>query len=163
MKFFTFTLVLFFAFLATVSLAGNFEFQAKNVSDPGVWKYTSTVGFGEQFSPTFGWTGFVLASNTWGEAYVGPTFKPATWVTLLRFALVSRTARRCPALRLGTTYTKAISPSSTSWKMEMGAGTSCWPPTTSDRPRSSTGTRIVSVAALGSKSRVRNGQLPTWV
>ncbi|MDP2812107.1 MAG: hypothetical protein Q8O32_00225 [bacterium] len=67
---------------ASVALAGNLEFQAKNVGNPGVWKYTATVGFGEQLSPKFGWTGFVLSSNTWGEAYVGPTFTPASWITV---------------------------------------------------------------------------------
>lgn len=67
---------------ATAALAGNVEFQAKHVGSPAVWKYTTTVGFGEQLSPRFGWTGFVLSSNTWGEAYFGPTYSPAPWITI---------------------------------------------------------------------------------
>lgn len=66
-------------FTTAAALAGTFEFQAKEV---GVWKYTATVGFGEQLSQKFGWTGFILASTSWSEAYVGPTFKPAPWITL---------------------------------------------------------------------------------
>jgi len=62
--------------------AGTFEVQSKQVGANEVWKYTSTVGFGEKITPHFGWTGFVLSSNTWGEAYVGPTYSPAPWVTV---------------------------------------------------------------------------------
>lgn len=68
--------------LITPALAGTVEFQSKHVGSPAVWKHTVTVGFGEQLSPRFGWTGFVLSSNTWGEAYFGPTYSPAPWITV---------------------------------------------------------------------------------
>ncbi len=67
---------------AAMARAGTFEFQAKQVGNAEVWKYTSTVAFGEKLSSHLGWTGFVLSSNTWSEAYVGPTYSPKSWLTV---------------------------------------------------------------------------------
>lgn len=83
-KIITFTVVIFLqiCLFNVLAHAGNVEFQAKQVGNAEVWKYTSTVGFGEKLSSQWGWTGFVLSSNTWGEAYFGPTYSPAPWVTV---------------------------------------------------------------------------------
>lgn len=77
--------------LFDLAKAGNVEFQAKDI---GVWRYTTTVGFGEKLTPHFGWTGFVLSSNTWGEAYFGPTYSPAPWVTVAVCAGIQDAAQK---------------------------------------------------------------------
>lgn len=80
--------------------AGTLEFQAKQVGNADVWKYTCTVGFGEKLSPTLGWTGFVLCSKSekntvdgWGEAYVGPTYSPKPWMTVALCAGIQNAAQ----------------------------------------------------------------------
>ncbi len=75
-------IVLMTVTLNTICQAGTFEFQAKQFGNAEVWKYTSTAAFGEKLSSNLGWTGFILSSNTWGEAYVGPTYSPASWITV---------------------------------------------------------------------------------
>jgi hypothetical protein len=108
--------------LNTICQAGTFEFQAKQVGENEVWKYTSTAGFGEKLSSQWGWTGFVLSSNTWGEAYVGPTYSPANWITVAACIGVEDSAQKS---RFATWYSLTHGQWSLFHVMEDG-GTGRW-------------------------------------
>ncbi|MFA6198112.1 MAG: hypothetical protein WC734_03090 [Patescibacteria group bacterium] len=61
-------------------LADNIELQSRVVEG----KYLPTVDcfVSRPIIGTLGWSGFFLTCGGWGEAYVGPTYSPASWLTL---------------------------------------------------------------------------------